>query len=152
MIYAPALNELYAGIIGVSAWQERQGIRTMFQAAPKVAALRMAVSRFHDHPDTQIFAQAHNISECVPMGAALKYGRLAVGEVDVYPRLVGCSEWDTAAGQAVLEAVGGSILDWHTGEPLIYGKLNRRNGRLLAFRAPYGGADFKLQAYRPELL
>ncbi len=86
------------------------------------------------------------------MGSALKYARIALGEIDVYPRLVGSSEWDTAAGQAVLEAVGGSLLDWDTGMPLVYGKSNRRNGRVLAFRAPYGRDDFILKNYKPGLL
>lgn len=152
VIWAPALSEFYAGINGTSAWQERQGKRTMLQEKEKNLTNRMAVSRFHNHPDTKIFAQTNRILECIPIGSALKYGRLAMGEFDVYPRLVGSSEWDTAAGQAVLEASGGSLLDWHTGKPLVYGKPNRRNGRLLAFRAAYKRADFKLKTYKSGLL
>ena len=72
--------------------------------------------------------------------------------MDVFPRLVGSSEWDTAAGQAVLEAAGGQVLDWHTGEPLRYGKTKRRNPRLLALRAGYLAADFELKHHDRELL
>ena len=75
----------------------------------------MATSRFHDHPDVELFASQNGIAECVAIGSALKFCLLAAGEVDVFPRLVGSSEWDTAAGQAVLEAAGGQLLDWHTG-------------------------------------
>ena len=112
----------------------------------------MAVSRFHNLTDSNIFSNSNNISKIVSMGSALKYARIALGEIDVYPRLVGCSEWDTAAGQAVLEAAGGYLLDWHTKMPLRYGKSNRRNGRMIAFRVPYGRNDFILQNYKPGLL
>jgi 3'(2'), 5'-bisphosphate nucleotidase len=76
----------------------------------------MAVSRFHDHPDVDIFAAQNGITERVAIGSALKYGYLAASELDVFPPLVGSSEWDTGAGQAVFEAGGGQVLDWHTGK------------------------------------
>lgn len=152
VVYAPALDELYAGLMGEGAWQEKYRVIKELKIMSPTMPPRMAVSRFHDNPDAQIFAQENKISECVPVGAALKYGRLAAGEIDVYPRLVGTSEWDTAAGQAILEAAGGSVLDWHTGEPLRYSKPNRRNGRFLAFRAPYHFSDFTLRNYKRELL
>jgi 3'(2'), 5'-bisphosphate nucleotidase len=53
------------------------------------------------------------------MGSALKFCRLAAGEGDFYPRFSPCCEWDTAAGQAVLEAAGGCLLGLD-GEPLRY--------------------------------
>ena len=112
----------------------------------------MAVSRFHNLADTKIFAKTNNISKVVSMGSALKYAQIAFGEIDVHPRLVGSSELDTSAGQALLEAEGGSLLDWHTGTPLVYGKSNRRNVLLLALRAPYERDDSELQNYTPEFL
>ena len=150
VLYAPALDELYVGMQGEAVFQECRGVKTMCRTSPKNYRLRMAVSRFHDHPDSEIFAKMNCVEERIPIGAALKYGRLAMGEIDVYPRLVGTSEWDTAAGQAVLEAAGGRILDWNTGGALRYGKPRRRNGRLLAFRAPYLAEDFKLITYEKE--
>lgn len=53
------------------------------------------------------------------MGSALKFCRLAEGQGDFYPRFSPCSEWDTAAGQAVLEAAGGGVVGLG-GEPLRY--------------------------------
>jgi 3'(2'), 5'-bisphosphate nucleotidase len=79
----------------------------------------------------------------IPIGSALKFGRMAFGQVDVYPRVVGTSEWDTGAGQAILEAAGGQLLDWETGTSLSYGKPSRRNKSFIAFRSPYKGEDFK---------
>ncbi|MFA7554310.1 MAG: 3'(2'),5'-bisphosphate nucleotidase CysQ [Spongiibacteraceae bacterium] len=55
----------------------------------------------------------------VKVGSALKFCLLAEGQGDIYPRFSPCSEWDTAAGQAVLEAAGGRLLDM-TFKPLRY--------------------------------
>lgn len=141
-IYAPKLDELYFGVAGGAVWLEKQGIRVACLKHPRREGLLMAISRFHDHPDSACFAELNNVQNCLPIGAALKYGRLAMGEIDVYPRLVGTSEWDTAAGQVILEASGGQLVDWDTGLPLVYGKPRRRNGRFLAFRWPYKYSDF----------
>ncbi len=147
VVYAPALGELYAGIVGKGAWKVKENVKTFSQQVSRSKTLKMATSRFHDHIDAENFAKANHISQQIAVGSALKYGRLAFGEIDVYPRLVGTSEWDTAAGQAVLESAGGKVLDWHTGEPMIYGKLNRRNGRFIAMRSPYTFEEFTYQQF-----
>lgn len=152
VMLAPAINALYWGAEGMGAWRIREGVAVPLSVQTRSASLRMAVSRFHDHPDVDIFAAQNGIAECVAIGSALKYGVLAAGEVDVFPRLVGSSEWDTAAGQALLEAAGGQVFDWHTGKALKYGKPRRRNPRLLAVRAPYCRNEFKLKEYESELL
>jgi 3'(2'), 5'-bisphosphate nucleotidase len=148
VLFAPALGSLYFGVAGGPVWMESQKSKTQFNTLPRSAGLRMATSRFHDHPDTKRFAQANRVEVTVPIGAALKYARLAIGEIDVYPRMVGTSEWDTAAGQAILQAAGGGFIDLETGKPLRYGKPNRRNGKFLAFRAPYKMKDFNLALAR----
>jgi 3'(2'), 5'-bisphosphate nucleotidase len=152
VVFAPAINTYYWGAEGMGAWRIREGAAEALSAHTRSASLRMVVSRFHDHPDVDVFAAQNGIAERVAVGSALKYGLLAVGEVDVFPRLVGSSEWDTAAGQAVLEAAGGQVLDWHTGRALGYGKPRRRNPRLLALRVPYRQEEFKLKSYECELL
>jgi 3'(2'), 5'-bisphosphate nucleotidase len=58
------------------------------------------------------------------LGSSLKFCQLAEGLVDLYPRFGPTGEWDTAAGQAVLEAAGGAVLDLH-GNALRY---NQRDG------------------------
>lgn len=152
VIFAPAIETIYWGAEGMGAWLFRKGASSTLSTYPRSASLRMAVSRFHDHPDVNVFATDNSIVDRVAIGSALKYGLLAAGEVDVFPRLVGSSEWDTAAGQAVLEAVGGQVLDWQTGKSLAYGKPRRRNPRLLALRAPYRRKEFLLKEYESELL
>ncbi|MCP3907573.1 MAG: 3'(2'),5'-bisphosphate nucleotidase CysQ [Oceanicoccus sp.] len=59
--------------------------------------------------------------ERVTAGSALKFCRLAEGAADIYPRFSPCCEWDTAAGQAVLEAAGGSLVDIEF-NPLVYNR------------------------------
>lgn len=152
VVFAPAINTFYWGADGMGAWRIREGYSMALVAGTRSDSLRMAVSRFHDHPDVNVFAVRNGIKERIAIGSALKYGLLASGEVDVFPRLVGSSEWDTAAGQAVLEAAGGQVLDWHTGKALKYGKPRRRNPRLLALRAPYCREEFQLSEYERELL
>ena len=122
VIFAPALCEMYVGMRSIGAWVEKDGHCTECQPQGLSNILRMAVSRFHNHPDINLFASENNVDIRIAVGSALKYGRLAIGEIDVFPRLVGSSEWDTAAGQAILESAGGQVLDWCTGLPLHYGK------------------------------
>jgi 3'(2'), 5'-bisphosphate nucleotidase len=118
VVFSPALDEVYWGGEGSGAWRGRGRSATVLLPQAYSPACRMAVSRFHDHPDVDLFAAQNGIDQRVAIGSALKYCLLAAAEVDVFPRLVGSSEWDTAAGQAVLEAAGGQVLDWHTGKAL----------------------------------
>jgi 3'(2'), 5'-bisphosphate nucleotidase len=58
-----------------------------------------------------------------PMDSSIKLCRIAEGEADIYPRHGPTSEWDIAAGHAVLEAAGGRLTT-PEGEPLVYGKAD----------------------------
>ena len=70
-------------------------------------------------------------------GSALKFGMIAAGEADLYPRFGPTMEWDTAAGQAILEAAGGQV-ETLAGVPLAYGKPGLKNEGFLAWGAtPY---------------
>lgn len=122
VILAPALDEWYTSFDVVS-------VPAYVPGTP----LRMAVSNFHDCENTGKFAQRNGITEKIPMGSSLKFGRMAHGLVDIYPRFVGTYEWDTAAGHAVLEAHGCQLLSMDTMKPLLYGKgSERRNGGFVA--------------------
>ncbi len=65
-------------------------------------------------------------------GSALKFFDLALGKADVYPRFAPTMEWDIAAGQAILEALGGSVVHAESGEPLCYNKANLVNPYFIA--------------------
>lgn len=151
VVYGPATGEMYAGVIGAGSWMEHKGARHQAQQRGPAAELTMATSRFHDSPDAHHFATLNGITQWEAVGSSLKYGRMIFGEIDVYPRLVGTSEWDTAAGQAVLEAAGGQLLAWDSGSSMTYNKPNRRNGRFIAMRSPYNYESFKYPVFDNEI-
>jgi 3'(2'), 5'-bisphosphate nucleotidase len=72
------------------------------------------------------------VSKRKSCGSALKFGVIASGEADLYPRFGTTMEWDTAAGQAILEAAGGRV-ETFAGAPLAYGKPGFKNDGFLAW-------------------
>jgi 3'(2'), 5'-bisphosphate nucleotidase len=93
------------------------------------------ISRSHPRPEALAFLERHGNPARIALGSSLKFGLLASGEADVYPRFGPTSEWDTAAGQAILEAAGGSVLTMD-GHPLRYGNCETgfENPPFLAWR------------------
>ncbi|TYB33682.1 MAG: 3'(2'),5'-bisphosphate nucleotidase CysQ [Flexistipes sinusarabici] len=81
--------------------------------------LRILGSRSHRSTTIEVFSSYFNDPKIVSAGSSLKFCLLAEGKADVYPRFGPTSEWDTAAGQCVLECAGGCVLD-KTGLPLKY--------------------------------
>jgi 3'(2'), 5'-bisphosphate nucleotidase len=96
------------------------------------------VSHSHLDPETEAFLAKLKIAARSGVGSSVKFLAIARGEADVYPRFGPTMEWDTAAGQAVLEAAGGTVVD-AKGEPLRYGKTEAglRNPSFIA----WGGRD-----------
>lgn len=70
-----------------------------------------------------------------PSGSSLKFCLLAEGSADIYPRFGPTSEWDTAAGDAVLRTAGG-VTNHPDGSPFAYGKPGFLNGAFLAIGDP----------------
>ena len=71
------------------------------------------------------------VAERVQVGSSLKFCLIAEGKADIYPRFGPTNEWDTAAGQGVLEAAGGEVVTTD-GEPLLYGKPRFSNPHFIA--------------------
>ena len=143
VIYAPALDEIYISSINMKTHRIKNGIKQYPEFISKTNEFTMARSRFHDNEKADLFYKSNRVGKSISIGSALKYGRIVFGEVDVYPRYVGTSEWDTAAGQSILEASGGAMIDLVSGSRMKYGKRNRRNNSFIAFRHPYELNDFK---------
>ena len=70
-------------------------------------------------------------------GSALKFFDLCNGTVDLYPRFAPTMEWDIAAGQAILETLGGAVLDLTTKAPLSYNKEDLFNPHFIAMTKPF---------------
>jgi 3'(2'), 5'-bisphosphate nucleotidase len=133
VVYLPVLDRLYAGVVGQGAWVVEQGRRRDIRcrAAP-AQGLTVACSRAHgDGPALQAWLQAHTVAALVGAGSSLKFGLIAAGQADAYARFGRTMEWDTAAGQAVLVAAGGSVCDV-SGQPLRYGKPGFENPHFVA--------------------
>jgi 3'(2'), 5'-bisphosphate nucleotidase len=80
-----------------------------------------AVSRSHGDPGSEALIASRPGAIRLPLGSAVKFGRLAEGLADIYPRLGPTSEWDVAAGHAVVTAAGGTVTS-ETGAPLRFGE------------------------------
>ena len=86
--------------------------------------MKIVASRSHRTPETDRFIGQIEAAEIVSVGSSLKFCLLASGQADLYPRFGRTMEWDTAAGDAVLRAAGGSTCTLD-GRPLAYGKRNQ---------------------------
>src|SRR5437868_5724569 len=108
IVSAPALGLIWRGIVGLGA--ERL---TLADGAPRVEAIRtrpcpprgmpwmVAVSRSHGDKRSEAFIAERPGAVRSELGSAVKFGRVAEGLVDIYPRLAPTSEWDVAAGHAL---------------------------------------------------
>ncbi len=124
IVHAPVLDYLVHAQRGVGAWLRTTGRGTdldLVSQRPAPTPLRVAASRSHLDPRTQAVLDAIGEHERIGLGSSLKFCRLAEGRMDVYPRFGPTSEWDTAAGQCVLEAAGGAVLGLD-GEPFRYNR------------------------------
>jgi 3'(2'), 5'-bisphosphate nucleotidase len=139
VVFAPATRVLHGGSVGEGAWVDdgsgRRPIRTR-QRGEQIAAV---ASKSHLNQATIDYLEAA-VGTCgyVSVGSSLKFCIVAEGRADIYPRASPTSEWDTAAGHAVLLAAGG-IVDGPDGGPLRYGKrafLNRAFVATAGWKAP----------------
>jgi 3'(2'), 5'-bisphosphate nucleotidase len=117
IIGAPALGLIWRGLVGRGAERLKTGggpagepIHTRphpQRGEPWIAA----VSRSHGDIRTAAFIEARPGAIRQMLGSAVKFGRVAEGAADIYPRLAPTSEWDVAAGHAIVTAAGGKITD-----------------------------------------
>jgi 3'(2'), 5'-bisphosphate nucleotidase len=136
LIYAPALAALY-----LTTGQDESGycclphnalvssfsecrFERLRTRVPQPGVLRALTSRSHPSAKSAAFQKTLGVTEAQPTGSSLKFALIAHGRGDVYARLGPTSEWDTAAGQAILTSAGGAVVTLD-GQPLTYGKCDR---------------------------
>jgi 3'(2'), 5'-bisphosphate nucleotidase len=116
VVAAPALRLLYWGARGIGAFSRLQdSAQVPIRISSPETPLRVVGSRSHASAETQVYLARLGPHVMRGIGSSLKFCLVACGEADLYPRFGPTSEWDTAAGQALLEAAGGHVtrLDGH---------------------------------------
>lgn len=136
VVVAPAYGEIFVGS-AAGAFKGRIGsngqsglLHTIQTREPTDHPIVLVSRSRAQTPDVAAFLKRYRTAEVVPVGSSLKFCRIAEGAADLYPCLGRTMEWDTAAGQAVLQAAGGCVRTLDE-TPLLYEK-----------RGQSGDADF----------
>jgi 3'(2'), 5'-bisphosphate nucleotidase len=153
VVLAPATRRMHGGWTGAGAWVDEGQGRMAIETRPRSEQMIAVASKSHLNQATVDYLQeAAGTCDYVAVGSSLKFCIIAEGKADIYPRASPTSEWDTAAGHAVLLAAGG-LIDGPDGSPLAYGKAAFVNRGFVAtsgwkppllspYLAPYaGGGD-----------
>ena len=134
VVYAPALNEIYVGEMGIGAFRAQtpslQFTAIATRPCPALGPTILA-SRSHRDAETEAFIASQKPTSITNAGSSLKFCRVAEGKADLYPRFGRTMEWDTAAGHAILTAAGGKLTN-PDGSPFTYGKPGFANGPFIA--------------------
>ncbi|MEK6806762.1 MAG: 3'(2'),5'-bisphosphate nucleotidase CysQ [Pseudomonadota bacterium] len=120
VVHAPALKLTYVACKNIGAFQVTDGGRTRLHARKTPARPALVVSKSHRDEALERFLVKAPPHDAVSRGSSLKFCLVASGQADLYPRTGPTSEWDTAAGQCVVEQAGGSVLRTPALTPLRY--------------------------------
>ena len=129
VVLAPALQRIFVGWHGKAWAGSTDDASTEIRSIASICTRKCTgnpiavASRSHVTPETEEMLDAVEAGERRSIGSSLKLCLVAEAEADFYPRMGPTMEWDTAAGDAVLRAAGGTVVTVD-GEPLAYGKSN----------------------------
>jgi 3'(2'), 5'-bisphosphate nucleotidase len=136
VILAPVHRVMYVGELGAGAFRIHEGkpaevIRT--RTIPDQGA-SVILSHHHASEEANELVGGVMIFERVASASSIKFCKVAEGTADIYPRKGPTMEWDTAAGQAIVEAAGGRMVN-AAGRPFMYGKPDFLNGPFTVYGA-----------------
>ncbi len=135
VVYAPAQNKMWYGMMGEGSYfVSEDGSKVSLKKGGNwrdMDKVNVVASRSHLSDETLQFVEDLKKEgkqvDFISSGSSLKFCLVAEGRADVYPRFAPTMEWDTAAGQAVVEIAGGTVLNWNTKKRLEYNKENLLN-------------------------
>ncbi|SFB01194.1 3'(2'), 5'-bisphosphate nucleotidase [Lentibacillus halodurans] len=150
VIYSPALDTFYFGRDGLGAFklENASRIKVTEEGALIKQSVRLPIvesgdvvhvvaSRSHMSEETEAFIndiRKNQEVDVVSAGSSLKFCLVAEGKADYYPRFAPTMEWDTGAGQAIVEAAGGKVLRYEDNERFYYNREDLKNGWFLVKR------------------
>ncbi len=121
VVHAPALATTWMGGKGIGAWRWHEN-RCRELVVRVERPPRILVSRAHHDAQNQAWLAPFPEATRERGRSSVKFCRIAEGRADLYPRFGPTCEWDTAAGQAVLEGAGGAVVEPHSGHALSYNR------------------------------
>ena len=135
VVYVPVTDELYyRDLDGLSylerdakTFEVRGGRNQISCRTPDMENLSVVKSVSHSTPETEVYISGYAPSNSTSAGSSLKFGLIAQGIADLYPRLGRTMEWDTGAAHAVLKGAGGNVRRLDTLQELSYGKPGMEN-------------------------
>ena len=130
VINIPALDLIYWAELGKGAYKNG---RKVFNKSNRKNLIGTD-SRFHSTNETREFFKRNNIRKVIQYGSCLKLCKLAEGEIDIYPRLNGTKEWDTAAADIILNEADCSLVSYPFRKKLVYNKKTFNNPFFIAYR------------------
>ena len=141
VVYAPAKDRLFITDENSVSFEElgpfsddvvgaQEAIKV---STPDQDKLIVVASKSHRDQATHDYINKYKVEDMRSAGSSLKFCLVATGEADIYPRLGRTMEWDTAAGQAVLQGAGGKVVRFDNHEPLSYGKNIFENPFFIAY-------------------
>lgn len=141
VVYAPAKKRLFITDSDGVSFEEMGDhkadvvgdMKRISVSTPDEDALIVVASKSHLTDETKDYINKYNVKDSRSAGSSLKFCLVATGEADIYPRVGRTMEWDTAAGQAVLQGAGGRVVRFDNHEPLTYGKPIFENPYFIAY-------------------
>jgi len=142
VIYAPIKDCMYYALKGKGAYKIENGVEIGLtlesQTLSNNGKITVAGSRSHSNEELNNFLvvlkEKFEKVEFISAGSSLKFGLVAEGEAQIYPRTTPTMEWDTAAGQIIAEESNGEVVGWNSREPLTYNKKDLRNSWFIVYR------------------
>ena len=130
VVYIPATDDFYWALKNIGSYKNNKVIKNNSSREKIIGAK----SNFHSTKEEELFFKKFKISKILRFGSAIKLCKLAEGEIDVYPRLNGTMEWDTAAPQIIASEAGCKLIDIETKKELRYNKKTLKNNSFIASR------------------
>lgn len=151
IIYVPVKDELYFGAQEIGAYKvaaysliENVDFESLLDTENKLPKkvnrnYTVVASRSHMSSETEDFIAEKRVEQgeidLTSVGSSLKLCMVAEGLADDYPRFAPTMEWDTAAGQAIVEATGGKVIEWESKISMKYNRPDLLNKWFLVTKA-----------------